>query len=84
MKLRQHRELFFDSMATTVEIEPTKSALLASMQSVMSPWGVALTPGMVSVSPYGGVDPRNGWDTHIVVIVGHGVYGFTDGPLRDP
>lgn len=71
-------------MATTIEIDATATALLSAMQPVMAPWGVDLTPEMILVKPYGGMDERIGWDTYIVTIEGHGVYGFTDGPLREP
>lgn len=83
-KLRQHRGGLDESMATTVEIEATMPALLAAMQPVMEPWGVALTPDAVHVTPYGGIDKRIGWDTHVVTLDGYGVYGFTDGPLHEP
>ncbi len=83
MKLRQHRGGLAESMNTTVEIEASMPALLAAMRPVMAAWNVELTPGMVHVTPYGGVDDRIGWDTHIVTVEGHGVYGFTDGPLRE-
>jgi hypothetical protein len=81
MKLRQHRGGLAESMATTVEIEATMPSLLAAMRPVMAPWGVDLTPDMVHVEPYGGIDKRIGWDTYIVTMDGRGVYGFTDGPL---
>ena len=84
MKLREHRGGLAESMATTIEIDATAPALLAAMQPVVAPWGVYLTPDMIHLEPYGGIDERIGWDTYIVTIDGHGVYGFTDGPLREP
>ena len=83
MKLRQHRGGLAESMATTIEIEATATALLAAMQPVMVSYGVDLTPEMIHVKPCGGMDERIGWDTYIVTIDGCGVYGFTDGPLLD-
>lgn len=32
---------------------------------------------------YYGYDDRIDWDTHIVTIKGHGVLGFTNGPVPD-
>jgi len=78
MKLRQHRGGLEESMATTIEIEPTMEALLAAVRASMSPLSVA--DDSLSVKPYG-FDKRINWDTHIVEIQGFGVYGFTDGPL---
>ena len=36
----------------------------------------------IEVTPLGVVDPRNGWDSHIVLLNGQAV-GFTDGPAND-
>jgi hypothetical protein len=46
----------------------------------------------IVIEPYGPpsdrTDHRNGWDTHIIVIQGYGVWGFASGPVpgvqRDP
>jgi hypothetical protein len=57
-------------METVVEIEPTLTALREAMR-LFSP--------EVAVEPIG-VDPRNGWDTHIVLVDGK-PWGYTDGPL---
>ena len=88
MKLRQHRGGFEESMQTTIEIEPTKEAILKSIKDLSLigfPEGVI--KDQIHVDPYtfdaypSSQDPRNGWNTHIVTIEGWGVYGFTDGPL---
>jgi hypothetical protein len=88
MKLRQHRGGFQESMETTIEIEPTKAALLQAItNSDMRGLPLDLTEDQVTVEPYtfgpyqSSHDPRNGWNTHIVTLQGWGVFGFTDGPL---
>lgn len=75
MKIRQHRGSLADSMETTKEIGESMEALLFEIQSQLR---FDLTIEMIRVKPYGGVDKRTGWDTHIVTINGYGVYGFTD------
>lgn len=82
MKIREHRRGFAESMETVVEIEPTIEAVAGVIRKV---WGESIGKCMiVTVTPYYGFDQRNGWDTHIVVVAGHGVFGFTDGPLSQP
>lgn len=84
MKLRQHRGVYVESMTTVIEIEPTKTALLqAVVASGMIGLPDPLTEDQISVEPYKH-DSRNGWYTHIVTLKDWGVYGFTDGPLREP
>lgn len=74
MKIRIHTGHFADSMATAREIQPTSEAIREFF---------GITPGArVLVKPYGGIDPRNNWDTHIVVD-DWGVRGFTNGPLPE-
>jgi hypothetical protein len=89
MKLRQHRGGYDESMATVIDIEPTKAALL---QAIMNTELIGLPSNLiedqVTVEPYSfdaypsSLDPRNGWNTHLVTIQGWGVYGYTDGPLN--
>ena len=80
MKLRQHTGSLAASMATTIEIEPSIDALADTIRSTLDQYGIdALGP--VHVEPYGGIDARTGWDTHIVIVDGYGVYGFTDGAV---
>ena len=82
MKLRQHRGGYSESMATTVDIEPTRPALLqAILASGLIGIPEPLTEDHLGVTQSMRVDPRNGWDTHIVTIKDWGVYGYTDGPL---
>lgn len=83
MQIREHRRELAESMATVAEIAPTKEAIAAHVAAAWKGWQDSdVTPEKVSVEKYGeGVDSRNGWDTHIVLIKGSGPFGFTDGPL---
>jgi hypothetical protein len=87
MKLRQHRGGLSESMATVVNIEPTKKALVEEItkqyKDVIDMGMVSVDESTVSVESYGGMDERIGWDTYIVMIKNWGPYGFTDGPLLD-
>ena len=82
MKLREHRGGLAESMATTREIDGTKQALLAAVRSELAPFGFDVNQEALRVQPYS-FDERNCWDTHIVTVGGYGVFGFTDGPLRE-
>jgi len=81
MKFREHRGQYEDSMATEVEVKDFP-ALLTHLQGLLSmfPTAPPVNAGTVTIAPYYGVDPRNGWDTHIVVLKDYGVMGFTDSP----
>ena len=83
MKIRQHRGQYTDSMKTVEEIEPTHEAVVAHIITKLSHYcgivkEIEENPQSVVIKPYGGIDDRNGWDTHIVTIPTYGVYGFTD------
>lgn len=78
MKLRQHCG-FEESLETIVTIEPTKEALVAEIRK--NSW-IEISENDVKVSYYT-FDKRINWETYIVEIIGWGVYGFTDGPLKD-
>ena len=82
MRVREHRGGFADSMATEVILDGTLGHLANHIaQSFGDPLeGMDYADG-IEVKPYGGIDARNGWDTHIVVLEEIGVWGFTDGPL---
>jgi len=71
-------------MATVAEIEPTAQAVADHITATWS-WSLkeAISPNAVKVEKYGeGIDTRIGWNTHIVTVDGHGVFGMTDGPLQ--
>jgi hypothetical protein len=86
MKFRFHRGGLDESMATAVDIEPTKVAITKHCNAQYT--GSASTRPMVyhaqyiEVKPYG-FDSRINWDTYIVTMSGYGVIGFTDGPVTD-
>ena len=81
MKLRQHRGGLAASMMTVVEIQPTIEAIADEINKAFGAF-ITVQADQIHVRPYG-YDERIGWDVHIVTIDGHGVYGFTDGPLVD-
>jgi hypothetical protein len=72
MKFREHRGSYDGSMATTVEIDPTKEAIAKHL---------GLPAKDIIVLRYV-FDARNGWDTHSVTN-DSGVLGFTDGPINE-
>lgn len=83
MKFREHRHGGYeDSMKTEVHIAD-RDELLVHLRALLEPWPAApvVNEETVSVVPYYGRDPRNGWaDTHLVVLKNYGVMGFTDSP----
>lgn len=81
MKLREHRGSLVDSMATVIEIEPTQAALDAHIAKTLAPFGfVPKKPAVLDRFTY---DERIGWNSYLVFIEGYGVFGFTDGPLKE-
>lgn len=78
MKIREHRGQLADSMITCVEIAPSIQAVRQHVEKCLG--GHAPKPLVVTVEPYT-YDERIGWDTHVVLVEGHGVFGFTDGPV---
>jgi hypothetical protein len=77
MKIREHRGLLAEAMSSCKEIEPTMTAVIDQVLSSL-PCFLGIKPEDIHVEPYG-YDKRIGWDTHIVIVDGYGVYGFTDG-----
>lgn len=68
-------------MNTVVEIAPTRNALIREVRASFE-GAFNFQDDAVKVEYYT-LDERIGWDTHIVVIDGYGVWGFTDGPVAD-
>lgn len=66
-QFRFYRGSFRDSMETTV---PASS--MRDLQRILG-------TKEFTVEPYAGVDPRNGWNTHIVTLTAGGMEGWTDG-----
>lgn len=79
MKFRLHKGSLIASMATVVDIEATKQAIVDHYNSLQMLGAAPCTPQDIEVKPYG-YDHRNCWDTHIVVC-SEGVIGFTNGPV---
>lgn len=81
MRYRQHKGGYAESMATVVEIDSTREALLRAVLESL-PDLDQVRPEDIEASPYG-ADRRNGWDTHLVTVHGYGIVGYTDGPLQN-
>lgn len=77
MKYRQHKGNLSESLETTREIGATKKALALEASLDL---GRVVTDREITVEPYC-YDHRILWDTYIVTVEGHGVLGFTDGPV---
>lgn len=93
MKFREQRGSLADSMTTVVELEPTKSAVIAHAKMLALNCGFfftkeeldrELTMESVKVEAYG-YDDRIGWDTYLVSSSYKHIpiIGFTNGPVRD-
>lgn len=74
---RFHREYFEDSMATLTLVRD-RADLEKLLHRVYGPDFVSAD---VVVEPYGGIDRRNGWNTHLVSIKGSAV-GMLDGAFE--
>lgn len=79
---RPQRYLLAEAMAEAREFDGTRAGLQACL-------GVGDV--LHACEPYGGIDPRIGWDTYIVTVrhpgwpnEGPHVAGFVNGPLVDP
>ena len=73
---RHHRGGFNESMDSVVQVKDFQGLC----KIVRKDYG----EGSVTVKKYGGIDPRNGWDTHIVLfdtIFDTAAVGFTNGAL---
>ncbi len=83
MKIREHRAYLSESMKTVLEIDPTAEAIVRVASDALKPFNFKVTLDMIKTEKYGnGIDERIGWDTHIVIIKGYGVFGFIDGPIK--
>lgn len=84
MKFREHRGSLADSMTTVVEVDGF-DGLLAHIRKLAEPWPTFPPVSVETVTvtqfiPGDSIDPRTGWDTHIVTLNDYGVLGFTNGP----
>jgi hypothetical protein len=76
MKMRENRLTIEDSLSTILEVENRAHLVRLSVEN-LGRKGVVVTDGMIHVSHYG-FDDRIDWDEHIIVVDGHGVFGFTN------
>ena len=78
IKFREHRGSLAEAMGTVVNIQDKKE-LIDIIKDRLSPYchGLEISNETVEVSPYG-FDNRIIWDTHIVILKGYSVFGFTD------
>jgi hypothetical protein len=76
MKMRENRPTIEDSLSTTLEVE-NREHLVRLIVERLGPKGLAVTDRMIHISHYG-FDERIDWDEHIIVVDGHGVFGFTN------
>lgn len=82
MKFRWHRGSLQKSLETVADFDGSKESLVVLLKDSALCWFPALDLDHVSVEPYGGIDQRINWDTHIVLVQGNAV-GFTDGMVHD-
>lgn len=78
---RDHRNLLKDSMDTVRQVASFDDLIL-DLQKKLRFFDRDISKDQVTIKPYC-YDNRIGWDTHIVIVEGYGVCGFTDGPLND-
>jgi hypothetical protein len=76
MKMRENRPTIEDSLSTTLEVE-NREHLVRLIVERLGLTGAAVTESMIHISHYG-FDDRIDWDEHIIVVDGHGVFGFTN------
>ncbi|WP_296707594.1 hypothetical protein [Rhodoblastus sp.] len=76
MKMRENRPTIEDSLSTTLEVE-NREHLVRLIVERLGRTGAAVTESMIHISHYG-FDDRIDWDEHIIVVDGHGVFGFTN------
>jgi hypothetical protein len=77
MKFRLQLGGLEESMATEVELEPTKEAI----SQYLAEKDINVRANDIKVKHYK-YDERTKWDTHIVTCP-QGVVGFTDGPIQE-
>lgn len=78
--IREHRGGLNESMKTVRPVRD-REHLVAIIRETLAPFGKAIEPEQITVEPYGGLDSRIGWDTHLICIKGYGVWGMANGPI---
>lgn len=76
MKVRQHRGSLVDSLKTVKQIPATKSDLVDHINKVLD-FPVKFGPGAITIV-HQGQDERIGWDSHLIIVDGWGVFGHCD------
>lgn len=71
LQVRPHRGSLAEAMSQSAFIPATTDAIARHFD----------VSGPITVAPYGGVDPRTGWNTYLICSDGRPC-GFADGPLR--
>lgn len=78
MRVREFRKNVRRSLATTVRVK-NRAQLVRYISAKLSKKGAPIPDDLIHVTHYG-YDDRIGWDEHIIVVEGFGVFGYTDGP----
>lgn len=76
MRVRQHRGTLIDSLKTVIQIPATKEDLIDHINNVMN-LPVKFGTGSIRIVNQG-KDDRIGWDSHLIVVEGLGVFGYCD------
>jgi len=79
-KYRDHKGSLTESMGTVQEFD-TKNDLIYYLRGSLKKFGVEFSNESVQIKPYI-YDERINWNTHIVIIGGYGITGYTDGPVH--
>lgn len=78
MRVREVRKDVWRSLATAVRIR-NRSHLVRHISVKLRKDGAQIPDDLIHVTPYG-YDDRIGWNDHIIVVEGFGVFGFADAP----
>lgn len=76
MRVRQHRGTLEQSLKTVKQIPATKDDLADHINEVLD-LPVKFGPGSITIV-HQGDDERIGWDSHLIVVEGLGVFGYCD------
>ena len=80
MRVRENRKTMRQSLSTAVRLK-NRAQLLRHISGRLGK-AAGVTDDMIHVTHYG-YDDRIDWDEYIIVVEGHGVFGFADGPCPD-
>jgi hypothetical protein len=77
--IREHRGTLDDSLQTVQEIGGLNE-LLDAIRKSFAPFGFPVEPEQLEFV-HQGMDSRTGWDTHLILVKGYGVWGMSNGPI---